>query len=83
MIEKLKAENAYFKGCRDNASEEYEKVKNIQVQNEEMKKKVEEMQNYLKKYGLKWVGTKIEGKLQHEQMKKDIKKPNYQYRLPS
>lgn len=41
------------------------------------------MQIYLKKYGLKWVGNKIEGKLQHEKMKKDISKGNYQYRLPS
>lgn len=41
------------------------------------------MEAYLKKYGLKWVGNKIEGKLEADKMKKDIAKPNYQYRLPS
>jgi hypothetical protein len=48
-----------------------------------LKKKVEEMENYLKKYGLKWVGNKIEGKLESDKIKKDISKGNYQYRLPS
>ena len=41
------------------------------------------MEAYLKKYGLKWVGNKMEGKLEAEKMKKDIAKPNYQYRLPT
>jgi hypothetical protein len=41
------------------------------------------MEAYLKKYGLKWVGNKVQGQLEHQQMKKDIKKGNYQYRLPS
>ena len=57
-------------------------MKTLQAENTELKKKVEEMENYLKKYGLKWVGNKIQGKLEHQQMKKDIKK-NYNYRLPS
>lgn len=39
------------------------------------------MEEYLKKYGLKWVGKNIEGKFEHQKMKKDIKKNNY--RLPS
>ena len=41
------------------------------------------MEEYLKKYGLKWVGNKIEGKLEHEKMKKDIKNNHLLYRLPS
>jgi hypothetical protein len=41
------------------------------------------MEQYLKKYGLKWVGNMLEGKLEHDKMKKDIKGANYQYRLPS
>ena len=57
-------------------------MKTLQAENTELKKKVEEMEDYLKKYGLKWVGNKIQGKLEHQQMKKDIKK-NYNYRLPS
>lgn len=40
------------------------------------------MEQYLQKYGLKWVGNKIEGKLEHEKMKKAIAKGNYQYRMP-
>lgn len=39
------------------------------------------MEAYLKKYNLKWVGNKIEGKLEHDQLKKDIKK--HTYRLPT
>lgn len=58
-------------------------MKSIESENDELKKKVEEMEAYLKKYGLKWVGNKIEGKLEADKMKKDIAKPNYQYRLPS
>ena len=38
-------------------------MKELQNENEEMKKKVEEMEKYLKQYGLKWVGNKIDGKL--------------------
>ena len=41
------------------------------------------MEEYLKKYGLKWVGDKIQGKLEQEQIKKAIKKGNYNYRLPN
>jgi len=40
------------------------------------------MEEYLKKYGLRWVGTKVEGKLEQERLKKDIAKGNYQYRMP-
>lgn len=40
-------------------------MKALEAENNELKKKVEEMENYLKKYGLKWVGNKIEGKLEH------------------
>jgi hypothetical protein len=41
------------------------------------------METYLKKYGLKWVGDKLEGKLEADKMKQAIAKGNYQYRLPS
>jgi hypothetical protein len=40
-------------------------MKTMQAENEELKRKVEEMEAYLKKYGLKWVGNKLEGKLSH------------------
>jgi hypothetical protein len=40
------------------------------------------METYLKKYGLKWVGGKVEGHLDHASMKKAIAKGNYQYRMP-
>lgn len=52
-----------MKNYRDNATQEYEKMKQMQAENEDLKKKVEEMEGYLKKYGLKWVGNKLEGKL--------------------
>jgi hypothetical protein len=38
-------------------------MKAIQLENEDLQKKVTQMEEYLKKYGLKWVGNKIEGKL--------------------
>ena len=41
------------------------------------------MEDYLNKYGLKWVGNKAEGSLNHEKMKKDIKNSKNNYRLPS
>ena len=47
-----------------------------------MKKKVAEMEAYLKQYGLKWVGHKIEGKLEHDKMKKDLNS-RFKYKLPS
>lgn len=40
------------------------------------------MENYLKKYGLKWVGDKMQGQLDQENIRKAIAKGNYQYRLP-
>lgn len=40
------------------------------------------MEEYLKKYGLRWVGGKAEGELDKAQIKKAIAKGNYQYRLP-
>ena len=35
----------------------------MQNDNISLKKKVQTMEDYLKKYGLKWVGDKIQGKL--------------------
>lgn len=40
------------------------------------------MEDYLKKYGLKWVGGKIDGNLDKASIKKAIAKGNYQYRMP-
>ena len=41
------------------------------------------MEEYLKKNGLKWVGNSIQGKLNHEKIKKDIKNSKHNYRLPT
>lgn len=41
------------------------------------------MEEYLKKYGMKWIGNTIEGKLDKEKMKKDIANSRNNYRLPS
>lgn len=41
------------------------------------------MEEYLKKHGLKWVGNKLEGKLDDKNIKKEIKQSKYAYRLPS
>ena len=41
------------------------------------------MEDYLKKYGMKWVGNSVEGKLDKEKMKKDIANARNNYRLPS
>lgn len=41
------------------------------------------MEDYLKKYGVKWVGYNVEGKLDHESLKNDIKKPKFNYRMPA
>jgi|JI6StandDraft_1071083.scaffolds.fasta_scaffold01045_22 hypothetical protein len=41
------------------------------------------MEKFLKSYGLKWVGNKMEGKLDKKQLDKDLKQPKYNYRLPS
>ena len=52
--------------------------------NEGLKKKVEQMEAYLKQHGLKWVGNKMEGKLEHEKIKKDISAASkFKYKLPS
>ena len=53
--------------------------KGVEIQLE----KVEEMEKFLKSYGLKWVGNKMEGKLDKKQLDKDLKQPKYNYRLPS
>lgn len=34
-------------------------VEDVKKENEELKGKVEEMEKFLKNYGLKWVGNKI------------------------
>ena len=44
---------------KEDSSQEYEKMKTLKNENEEMKKKIEQMEVYLKKYGLKWVGNKL------------------------
>ena len=41
------------------------------------------MEAYLKQYGLKWVGNKPTGGLDHEKMKKDISSKKNIYKLPS
>jgi hypothetical protein len=41
------------------------------------------MEKFLKSYGLKWVGNQIEGKFDKKQLEEDLKKPKYNYRLPS
>ena len=41
------------------------------------------MEAYLKQYGLKWVGKKIEGKLDDKGIKKEISESKHAYRLPS
>ena len=41
------------------------------------------MEDYLKKYGVKWVGYNVEGNLDHASLKNDIKKPKFNYRMPA
>ena len=82
MIEKLKNENTFLRALREDSPKELEKMNSLQAENAELKGRVKEMEEYLKKYGLKWVGNKVEGKLEHEKMKKAIAKGNYQYRMP-
>lgn len=41
------------------------------------------MEVFLKSYGLKWVGHKMEGNLDKNKLKKDMEKPKYNYNLPS
>lgn len=41
-----------------------------------------EMEGYLKKHGLRWIGGKLDGQLDKEGIKKAIAKGNYQYRMP-
>lgn len=41
------------------------------------------MITFLQKYGLKSDGTKIEGNLDGKKLKKDIKKPRFDYKLPT
>ncbi len=41
------------------------------------------MEDYFKKYGVKWVGYNVEGKLDHQSLKNDIKKPKFNYRMPA
>jgi hypothetical protein len=57
-------------------------LKRLQEENVGLKQQVVEMEEYLKKYGLRWVGGKAEGELDRAQIKKAIAKGNYQYRLP-
>jgi hypothetical protein len=40
MIDKLKTENTFLKGFREDATKEYDKMKSMQEENEELKKKV-------------------------------------------
>ena len=41
------------------------------------------MEEYLQKYGMKWVGNKADGKLDKEKMKKAIQNSKNNYRLPA
>lgn len=55
----------------------------IKNENNQLNKKIQQMESYLKKYGVKWVGYNVQGKLDHESLKNDIKKPKFNYRLPA
>lgn len=57
MIDKLKHENHFLKGFRENSESAYKKLENLETQNRGLQEKVEKMEEYLKKYGLKWVGN--------------------------
>lgn len=71
-----------MKGFREDAPKEYEKMKKLEGENDELKKQVAEMEAYLKKHGLRWIGGKLDGQLDKDSIKKAIAKGNYQYRMP-
>ena len=58
-------------------------VTTLKEANATLTKKVEDMEAFLKSYGLKWVGHKVEGKFDKDKLKKDMEKPKYNYHLPS
>lgn len=68
---------------KEDSGKTYEEMQGIKKKNEELEKKVTEMEAYLKQYGLKWVGNKVEGKLNDKAIKKEISDSKYPYRLPS
>jgi hypothetical protein len=57
---------------KDDSGKVYEEMKSLKKKNEELEQKCAEMEGYLKQYGLKWVGKKIEGKLDDKAIKKEI-----------
>ena len=59
MIDKVKAENIFLRGFREDSSKTLEKMQEIDKENSQLREKVQKMEDYLKKYGLKWVGDKI------------------------
>lgn len=68
---------------RENSDQKYQEFKELKQKNQELEKKNQHMEEYLKKYGMKWVGNSADGKLDKEKMKKDIANAKNNYRLPS
>ena len=68
---------------KDDSHKAYEEMNQLKERNKDLQEKVNEMENYLKKHGLKWIGNKIEGKINEKQIKKEIKDSKFHYRLPS
>ncbi len=79
----MRGENGFLKGFREDSGKAYERMREVEEENKGLREKVQHMEEYLKKYGLRWVGNKIEGKLEQDKIKQAIKKGNYQYRMPS
>ena len=44
---------------RENSEETYSKFLELDKKNKQLEEKVKSMEEYLQKYGLKWVGKKI------------------------
>ena len=68
---------------KEDSGPAFKEMEDLKVKNNELSKKVEEMELYLKQYGLKWVGNKPAGNLDHQKMKKDLSEKKNIYKLPS
>lgn len=79
----MKSENDLYKEAKSNPNSLGKQMEELRGENDKLKTKVEEMEKFLKSYGLKWVGNKIEGQFDKKQLDQDLKKPKYNYRLPS
>ena len=55
---------------KEDSGKAYQDMEELKKKNEELTQKVQEMETYLKQYGLKWVGNKVSGNLDHQKMKK-------------